>query len=85
MLMLMKEQIRKIIQAAAGTDGFNFDVSYPDPKFGDYATNAGLVLAKQLKQKPQDAAKDLIAKMDKSMFESVAIAGPGFINFTLKV
>ena len=83
--MLMKEQIRKIIQAAAGTDGFNFDVSYPDPKFGDYATNAGLVLAKQLKQKPQDAAKDLIAKMDKSMFESVAIAGPGFINFTLKV
>lgn len=84
----MRQKIRKtIVDAAAqlGTEGaFNFDLSYPEPKFGDYATNAALVLAKSLKMKPQDAAKALIEKMDQGLFESVEIAGPGFINFRLK-
>ncbi len=59
-------------------------MTYPDPKFGDYATNAALVLSKLLKQKPLDVAKDLVEKIDKSMFEKVEVAGPGFINFRLR-
>jgi len=83
--MLMREKIRAIIKEAAGAAGFNFNVSYPDPKFGDYATNAALVLAKQLKQKPQEVAKQFIEKMDKTMFESIEVAGAGFINFKLSL
>src|SRR5579885_2052804 len=82
--MLMRDKIRKIIQDAAGNPEVIFDISYPDSSFGDYATNIALVLSKQLKQKPQDAAQNLIEKMDQSMFESVSVAGPGFINFKLK-
>jgi len=87
--MLMRDKLKAIIKQAASQLGevgdFQVDVSYPEPKFGDYATNAALVLSKPLKMKPQDVAKALIEKMDKSLFESVEIAGPGFINFKLKV
>jgi arginyl-tRNA synthetase len=87
--MLMREQIRGIIKSAAAQLGeagdFNIEVSYPEAKFGDYATNAALVLSKPLKMKPVDVAKALIEKMDQSLFESIDIAGPGFINFKLKV
>jgi arginyl-tRNA synthetase len=86
--MLMREKIRQVIKDAASQLGevgdFSFDVSYPEAKFGDYATNAALVLSKVLGSKPQDVAQSLIEKMDKSMFESAEVAGPGFINFRLK-
>ena len=59
-------------------------VTYPDPKLGDYATNAALVLAKALGKAPNDVAKDIIAKIAVSEFESVTVAGVGFINFRLK-
>jgi arginyl-tRNA synthetase len=59
-------------------------ISYPDPKFGDFATNAALILSKQVKKNPIDLAKELIEKIGKDMFESVELAGPGFINFRIK-
>jgi len=87
--MLMRDKLKEIIKQAASqlgeTGDFVFDVSYPEAKFGDYATNVALVLSKPLQMKPQDVAKALIEKMDKNLFESVEIAGPGFINFKLKV
>lgn len=87
--MLMRDKLKEIIKHATSQIGevgdFSIDVSYPEAKFGDYATNAALVLSKPLKMKPQEVAKALIDKMDKSLFESVEIAGPGFINFKLKI
>jgi len=59
-------------------------VTYPDPKLGDYATNAALVLAKALGKSPNDVAKEILAKMEISEFESITVAGAGFINFRLK-
>jgi arginyl-tRNA synthetase len=56
-----------------------------DPSHGDMATNAAMVLAKDAGKKPRElaqaiadglAADDLVAKVD--------VAGPGFINLTLK-
>src|SRR3989344_3230690 len=86
--MLMREKIRQTIKDTASqlgeVGGFSVEVNYPEAKFGDYATNAALVLSKPLKSKPQDVAKSLVEKMDKALFESVEIAGPGFINFKLK-
>jgi arginyl-tRNA synthetase len=50
---------------------------------GDYATNAAMILAKKLKQKPQEIAKEIISNLDfdKNVIEKVEIAGAGFINF----
>jgi len=56
-----------------------------DPAFGDWATNAAMVLAKQLGLKPRDLATTLIGALDKlaAGLASAEIAGPGFINFRL--
>lgn len=64
-----------------------FDVSRSkDPKFGDFATNAALVLSKELKTKPRDLAAMLINSIDleSTDIERCEVAGPGFINFFMK-
>lgn len=51
---------------------------------GDFATNVALVLAKSLGVKPRELAEEIVATLPESRHvEKVAIAGPGFINFTL--
>lgn len=57
----------------------------PDPKFGDYQTNALMSLAKERKMNPRQLATDVLAKLDVSdACENVEIAGAGFLNFRLK-
>jgi len=57
----------------------------PDPKFGDYQTNALMSLAKARKLNPRQVAADVIAKLDLGdLCEKVEIAGAGFLNFRLK-
>lgn len=56
-----------------------------DPQFGDYATNAALVLAGQAKMKPRELA-EIINKYlsaDPDVLDKTEVAGPGFINFFL--
>lgn len=55
-----------------------------DPKFGDYQANFAMPLAKALKQKPRDVADHVVKTLGKvADFESVDVAGPGFINIRL--
>ncbi len=55
-----------------------------DPRHGDFACNTAMVLAKTARCKPRDLAERLVAALPASkLVEKVAIAGPGFINFTL--
>src|SRR5437016_11182200 len=56
-----------------------------DATHGDMATNAAMVLAKDAGKKPRELA-DLIAEKLRAddLIESVDVAGPGFINLTLK-
>jgi arginyl-tRNA synthetase len=57
----------------------------PDPKFGDYQTNALMALAKARKMNPRQLAADVAARLDISdLCEPVEIAGAGFLNFRLK-
>src|SRR4051794_33173354 len=57
----------------------------PDPKFGDYQTNALMALAKARKLNPRQLATDVTAKLDVAdIAEPVEIAGAGFLNFRLK-
>jgi arginyl-tRNA synthetase len=58
--------------------------SCPDPKFGDYQTNALMSLAKARKMNPRQLAADVLAKLDVAdCCEPVEIAGAGFLNFRL--
>ena len=56
-----------------------------DPAHGDWATNLAMTLARPLRKKPAEIAKDLIAAMnlaDAGVAEAT-VAGPGFINFRI--
>jgi arginyl-tRNA synthetase len=56
-----------------------------DPRFGDYQSNAALILGKQRGENPRAVAQrlcDLWVSCD--LCDPPTIAGPGFINFALK-
>src|SRR6201996_3510801 len=56
-----------------------------DPTHGDMATNAAMVLAKEAKAKPRDLADKIAGRLRvEDIVASVDVAGPGFINLTLK-
>jgi arginyl-tRNA synthetase len=56
-----------------------------DASHGDMATNAAMVLAKEAKTKPRDLAEAIAARLrGDDLIASVDVAGPGFINLTLK-
>ncbi len=56
-----------------------------DPRFGDYQTNVALVLGKQRAENPRALAEKIVAHFDAGdLCESPAVAGAGFINFTLR-
>ena len=55
------------------------------PEFGDYQANVAMSLGKQLGRKPRDVADAIRGGLEiDDLCEKVAIAGPGFINLTLK-
>ncbi len=88
-LGVMKHDIEQAIQAAIA-ELFEATVvaelSRPEEKFGDYATNVALQLSKQLGQNPREIAEKLAVKLRAELADAVkdvTIAGPGFINFTL--
>jgi arginyl-tRNA synthetase len=57
----------------------------PDPKFGDYQSNALMALAKERRMNPRQLATDVAAKLDlDSLCERVEVAGAGFLNFKIR-
>jgi len=55
----------------------------PKPEFGDYSTNAALLLAPALGEPPRDVAERLgseLAQRLQRQVERVEVAGPGFLN-----
>ena len=89
--MLPNKHIEAALQAAVRAALPDADVSAvlirtcPDPKFGDYQSNALMAVAKTRKMNPRQLATDVVAKLDVSaLCEKVEIAGAGFLNFRLK-
>ena len=70
----------------AGIDFSRVVVEPPrDASHGDMATNAAMVLAKEVKAKPRDLAEAIATHLRADdLIEKVDIAGPGFINLSLK-
>ena len=57
----------------------------PEPKFGDYQSNALMGLAKRDQLNPRELAAQVVEQLDVAdCCEPVEIAGPGFLNFRLK-
>ncbi len=57
----------------------------PEPKFGDYQTNALIGLAKRNQLNPREFAAQVVEQLDVTEYcEPIEIAGPGFLNFRLK-
>ena len=54
-----------------------------DLRFGDYQSNAAMVLAKQRKANPRALAQEIIDQLDLTGLAAADIAGPGFINFRI--
>ncbi|MGD1978813.1 MAG: arginine--tRNA ligase [Akkermansiaceae bacterium] len=54
-----------------------------DLRFGDFQSNAAMMLAKPAGRNPRDLAADLMDGISAGDLCEVSIAGPGFLNFTL--
>ncbi len=54
-----------------------------DLRFGDYQSNAAMVLAKQKGKNPRALAQEIIDRIDLVGIATAEIAGPGFLNFRI--
>ena len=71
--------------AAAGLPEAGDLTPATDPRFGDYQTNAALVLGKHRGENPGEVAEKIVGNLNVGdVCEPPVIAGPGFINFTLR-
>ena len=81
-------QLDRAIIAALGAEYAGTDpqlVRSSNPKFGDYQANMAMGLAKKLVQQPRVIAQLIVDNLDVTeVCEPPQIAGPGFINFTVK-
>ena len=87
----MIEELQRVLSVAVSAtcdelpEGFSVQVdASTDFRFGDYQSNAAMVLAKRLKKNPRELATKLIEVMDLGGLADVDIAGPGFINFRIR-
>jgi arginyl-tRNA synthetase len=73
-------------ELGAGADLSRVVVEPPkDPTHGDMATNAAMVLAKEARTKPRELAEKIAGRLrTDEVIAAVDVAGPGFINLTLK-
>ena len=83
-MTLLQELESRLSTALAGVLGESAPVSVTpaaDLRFGDYQSNAAMVLAKQRKANPRALAQEIIDCIDLTGLATAEIAGPGFINF----
>ncbi|MCK4872878.1 MAG: arginine--tRNA ligase [Phycisphaerales bacterium] len=85
---LLRQRVRDAIVAAFGDAAGDADALIApsrNPQFGDFQCNAAMPLAKKLGKPPRDIAGSIVEHLDiTDLTDEPTIAGPGFINFTLK-
>jgi arginyl-tRNA synthetase len=80
----LRAELARAARAVGAPDDFEPILERPrDPSFGDWTTNAAMMLAKALRKKPRDIAEAFVGQIDRARagLSGVDIAGPGFINF----
>lgn len=84
--MLIKELEQAIKDACKKIFQVNVEpeLTRPDERFGDYATNIALRLAREAGKNPGEVAQKLAdALKENPNIKDIQVAGPGFINLTL--
>jgi arginyl-tRNA synthetase len=88
---MLEAHARRAVETVGGDLAKGTDCSLkasPKPEFGDFQLNAAMALGKKLGRPPRDVASDLAACLTSPDLEDVIappeIAGPGFLNLTLK-
>lgn len=89
---LLKKEIKKAISSAFGDSAAKADFSVErtkDASFGDWTTNAAMVLARSLKKSPMEIAEMLSSNIScqssvGEIFEKVEAVAPGYLNFRYK-
>ncbi len=86
--MTLLDELSALLSAAfaqAGTDAAYGRVKRADrPDLAQFQCNGALAAAKATKQNPRALAGSVVEHLDQAAFADAAIAGPGFINLTLK-
>ena len=89
--MTLAELLRERLRAgfvACGVEGEALEkvgvTQAADLRFGDYQSNAAMVLAKAAKQNPRALAESAMEATEVSDLAEIEIAGPGFLNFRVK-
>jgi arginyl-tRNA synthetase len=85
--LLLRERLKLALARAFGADYQDTDPLLRRSDRADYQVNVAMGLGKVLGRPPREVAKDLIAALDVSdacADEGIEIAGPGFINLTLR-
>lgn len=86
-------RVHAVCAALSAEGGWPADVDFSrvvvepprDASHGDMATNAAMVLARDARAKPRELADRIAEKLRAdAMIAAVDVAGPGFINLTLK-
>ena len=80
---LLEQKVAETL-SAGGFSAAGMVTPTAEARFGDYQSNAALILGKQRGENPREIAQkicDLWVPWD--LCERPTIAGPGFINFTL--
>ncbi len=83
---ILRDALRDAAVALGAPADFQPQLERPrDPSFGDWASNAAMLLARHLKRKPLEIAQDLVTRLDvaKAGVSEAYVAGAGFINFRL--
>jgi arginyl-tRNA synthetase len=80
--------LRAAVASALGPSFANADPmvrATNNPAFGDYQANLAMGLAKSLNRNPREIAQQIVEKLASDpTFSKVEVAGPGFINLTLR-
>ena len=90
----IKDQINQVIEKEYCLKDFKFQIEEPKDKiYGDYTTNAAMLLAKKRKSDPIKIGNEIIDKLNKAKkkksvqlseyFSKIRVVKPGFINFYL--
>lgn len=86
----MEKELKGLIRAALNRMGTEVDEDAivieicKEKSHGDYASTVALQLARTLHRSPRAIAENLAENIKGDFIEKVEVAGPGFINFSLK-
>jgi arginyl-tRNA synthetase len=82
-LQELESRLAAALTATLGEPASAAVTSAADLRFGDYQTNAAMVLAKQRKTNPRALAQEIINHLQLDGLATADIAGPGFLNFRI--